>query len=94
MSPKTFLGFFSIVSVVVIAAGISISSRYSVTTSGKAEESVFVGFSEKFEDVGIITVQDKDKTLTIKRSDMGWGIEDRSDPREGTFQGWKSTKCS
>ena len=78
MSPKTFLGFTSIVSVVVIAAGISISARYSVTTSGTAEESVFADFSAKFSDVGIITVQDKDKTLTIKRSDKSWIVVDRS----------------
>ena len=78
MSPKTFLGFGAVTAVVVIAAGVSISARYGAATSGVAEESVFAGLSGQFEDIGEIAVQDKDKTLTIKRAGDAWLVSDRS----------------
>ena len=78
MSPKTFLGFAGVTAVVVIAAGVSISARYGAATSGFAKEIVFAGLSGQFEDIGEIAVQDKDKTLTIKRAGATWVIADRS----------------
>ena len=78
MSPKTFLGFAGVTAVVVIAAGVSISARYGVATSGVAEESVFAELSGQFEDIGEISVQDKDKTLTIKRAGDNWLVSNRS----------------
>ncbi len=79
MSPKIFLGFTAVTAVIVIAAGASIGARYGVATSGLAEEPVFAGLADKFNEVGEIAVQDKDKTLTIKRYDESWVVTDRSD---------------
>jgi len=78
MSPKTFLGFTAVTAVIVIAAGVSIGARYGAATSGLAEEPVFAGLADKFNDVGAISVQDKDKTLTIKREGEDWVLTDRS----------------
>ena len=78
MGPKIFLGFGGVTAVVVIAAGVSISARYGAATSGVAEESVFAGLAGQFEDIGEIAVQDKDKTLTIKRAGDTWLVSNRS----------------
>ena len=78
MSPKTFLGLGGVTAVVVIAAGVSINARYGAATSGVAEESVFAGLAGQFEDIGEIAVQDKDKTLTIKRAGDTWLVSNRS----------------
>ena len=64
--------------VVVIAAGISIASRYTATTSGLLEDHVFEGFSKKFSNVDEIIVQDKDKTIKVKRSGKDWLMLGRS----------------
>jgi len=66
MNSKSFLIFLIFTTVVVIAAGISIASRYNATTSGFLEERVFEGFSKKFSNVDEIIVQDKDKTIKVK----------------------------
>ena len=81
MNSKSFLIFLIFTTVVVIAAGISIASRYNATTSGFLEERVFEGFSKKFSNVDEIIVQDKDKTIKVKRSGENWLMVGRSDYR-------------
>tara|TARA_Y100000815_G_scaffold115823_1_gene104564 strand:- start:212 stop:1270 length:1059 start_codon:yes stop_codon:yes gene_type:complete len=81
MNSKSFLIFLIFTTVVVIAAGISIASRYNATTSGFLEERVFEGFSKKFSNVDEIIVQDKDKTIKVKRSGKNWLMVGRSDYR-------------
>ena len=56
MNSKSFLIFLIFTTVVVIAAGISITSRYNATTSGFLEEHVFEGFSKKFSNVDVCFV--------------------------------------
>ena len=78
MSPKTFLGFAAVTAVVVVAAGVSVSARYGAATSGVVEKRVFAGLAGQFEEIAGITVQDRDKTLTIKRAGDTWVVADRS----------------
>ena len=81
MKSRSLFIFSLVTIVIVIAASVSISSRYGGTTQGLANKAVFEGFSKKFEDVEIISVQDRDKTLTVRRSDDTWVMVDRSNYR-------------
>jgi hypothetical protein len=78
MNPKSFLGFLAVTVVIVVAAAVSISARYSAAVSVDLNEVVYPGFADKFGDVAEIQVQDKDKTLTVKRDGKGWVLSDRS----------------
>ena len=76
--PKAFLVFSVVTAIVIVASGISIASRYSVATGGLAKEAVFTGFSETFADIGSISVQNKNTTLTVKLLENKWVLADRS----------------
>ncbi len=78
MNPKSFLGFLAVTVVIVVAAAVSISARYSAAVSVDFDEVVYPGFADKFGDFSEIKVQDQDKTLTVKRDGKGWVLSDRS----------------
>lgn len=78
MNPKTFFGFALVTLVIVIAATASIASRYGAATSIDINEVVFSGMTDKLGSAGEISIQDKDKTLTIKKQGDAWVVSDRS----------------
>ena len=78
MNSKPLFIFSVVTAIIVVAAGVSIASRYSNEIGGLAKEAVFEGLSEKFADIEIISVQDSDKTLTAKRSENNWVMVDRN----------------
>ena len=77
MSPKTFIGFTIITILIVVAAGFSVVTRYSVHKVGFEDKPVLPSFAEKVNEVEEIIVKDSKKVLTIKRDGNSWVMADR-----------------
>ncbi|MBT4590327.1 MAG: DUF4340 domain-containing protein [Rhodospirillaceae bacterium] len=77
MNPKAFIGFTAVTAIVVVAAGFSITSRYSVHKVGLQDKPVLPGFADKASTVSEIIVQDAKKTITVKRQGDKWVMADR-----------------
>jgi hypothetical protein len=79
MSPKSFIGFTAVTILVVVAAGFSLSSRYSVHKVGFKDQPVLPGFANKVASVSEVIVQDSKQTITVKRKGNKWLMADRQD---------------
>tara|TARA_B100000315_G_scaffold260888_1_gene326879 strand:- start:7744 stop:8799 length:1056 start_codon:yes stop_codon:yes gene_type:complete len=77
MNPKTFIGFTAITAIVVVAAGFSVASRYSVHKVGLEDKLLLPGFADQAKGVTEIIVQDAKKTITVKREGDKWVMADR-----------------
>jgi hypothetical protein len=77
MSPKSFVAFTICTVLVVIAAGFSVATRYSVHKVGFEDKAVFPGFADKVTAIDEIIIQDAKKILTVKRDGKNWVMVDR-----------------
>jgi hypothetical protein len=77
MSPKTFIAFTIITILVVVAAGFSVATRYSVHKIGYEDKPVLPDFAAKVGGVEEIIIQDSKRTLTVKRDGDNWVLADR-----------------
>jgi hypothetical protein len=77
MNPKAFIGFTAVTAIVVVAASLSVSSRYSVHKVGLEDKPVLPGFADKVSGVTEVVVQDAKQTITVKRAGDKWVMADR-----------------
>ncbi len=77
MNPKTFIGFTAITAIVVVAAGFSVASRYSVHKVGNEDKLLLPGFADQAKGVTEVVVQDAKKSITVKRDGDKWVMADR-----------------
>jgi len=77
MNPKAFIGFTVVTAIVVVAASISVASRYSVHKVGLEDKPVLPGFAAKASSVTEVIVQDAKQSITIKRAGDKWVMADR-----------------
>ena len=77
ISPKSFIGFTAVTAVIVIAAGVSVASRYGATSVVTDDARLFPALSGQLSDVTKVTVQDAEKTLTVKQLNGKWQLVSR-----------------
>lgn len=77
MNPKTFIGFTAVTAIVVVAAGISVASRYNAIDVAKDNARLFPVFAGKVGEATEVSVQDASGTLTVKKEGDKWLLASR-----------------
>lgn len=77
MKVRSFLALCAVTLAVVIAAAVTIVRDPRLNTGVGAAERLFPELLDKTDTLAVITLRDTDTTLTIQKSDAGWGLMER-----------------
>jgi hypothetical protein len=78
MTPKIFLGLTIAAAVSVAAAGYTYYSTRVWDSSVAAGEPVLADLGDRQEEIALVTIVKGEETITIERTDAGWGIRERN----------------
>ncbi len=76
MTPKSFVAFSTVTAILVVAAIVVVASRPAPTLIPRDRALVFAGLDEKINDVQSLEIRMPDRSFTVERNAVGWGIKE------------------
>lgn len=78
MRLRSFLILGAVTALMVVAAAVSVTNVDRTTTVASAGEKLFPALAESADALAAIRIRDREHTLTVERSDDGWGLAEKN----------------